>query len=231
MEISIIIPVYNEEAVIGKLVSYLLQHRGEFLTEIIVVDAASTDDGINEAKWAGARTILSPEKGRAAQMHYGASVARGDVLYFIHADTFPPSSFVTDITMAVRKGFSLGRYRTKFDSRKWYLKINAWFTRFDWFICMGGDQTLFITRERYRQTGGFKTDMRIMEEFEFVARARKHVRYKIFSKQALVSARKYATNSWWQVQRANQKIVSMYKKGASQEAMVTTYKKMLDYRY
>jgi len=230
MEISIIIPVYNEAAVIGKLVSYLLQHRGESLTEIIVVDAASTDDGINEAKRAGARTVLSPEKGRAAQMHYGSSVATGDVLYFIHADTFPPSSFVNDISKAIDKGYSLGRYRTKFDSHKWYLKINAWFTRFDWFICMGGDQTLFITRDLYRQTGGFNPEMRIMEEFEFVARARKHARYRIFPKQALVSARKYATNSWWQVQRANQKIVSMYKKGASQEAMVTTYKKMLDYR-
>ncbi len=230
MMISIIIPVYNEAESIGKLVSYLIQYKEDSVTEIIVVDAGSIDDTVMIAKNAGAITVISPQKGRAAQMNYGASVAKGDVLYFIHADTFPPISFSKDITNAVEKGFDLGRYRTKFDSHKWYLKINAWFTRFDWFVCMGGDQTFFITQELYKNSGGFKMDMFIMEEFEFVPRARKNARYKIFNKPALISARKYDTNSWWRVQMANKKIISMYKKGASQEDMVNTYKRMLNYR-
>jgi rSAM/selenodomain-associated transferase 2 len=230
MPISIIIPVYNEAENIGKLISYLIQHKKEPVAEIIVVDAGSTDDTIADAQKAGATIVISPQKGRAAQMNYGASLAIGDVLYFIHADTFPPVSFPNDITGAVEKGFELGRYRTKFNSGKWYLKINAWFTRFDWFVCMGGDQTLFITQDLYKKSGGLKTDMFIMEEFEFVQRARRTARYKIFNKPALVSARKYDTNSWWRVQMANKKIVDMYKKGATQSDMVTTYKKLLDYR-
>ena len=230
MPISIIIPVHNEAENIGKLISYLIQYKKESVIEIIVVDAASTDNTNTVAQKAGATTVISPQKGRAAQMNHGASLAKGDVLYFIHADTFPPTSFANDITDAVEEGFALGRYRTKFNSAKWYLKINAWFTRFDWFVCMGGDQTLFITQDLYKKSGGFKTDMFIMEEFEFVPRARKNARYKIFNKPALVSARKYDTNSWWQVQMANKKIVDMYKKGATQSDMVTAYKKMLDYR-
>ncbi len=230
MSISIIIPVYNEAEFIGKLVRYLTEHQNEFVAEIIVVDAGSTDDTISVAQMTGATTVISPQKGRASQMNYGASLAKGDVLYFIHADTFPPSTFIDDITDAFKKGFDLGRYRTKFNSDKWYLKINAWFTRFDWFICMGGDQTLFISRNLFSKTGGFKTEMLIMEEFEFVQRARKGATYKIFNKPALISARKYDTNSWWRVQMANRRIVSMYKKGASQHEMVTTYKKMLHYR-
>ena len=231
MPISIIIPVYNEAGNIGKLVSFLMQHQHNLVAEIIVVDAGSSDDTINVADNAGAITVISPKKGRAAQMNYGASVAKGDVLYFIHADTFPPASFANDIISAVEKGFAAGRYRTKFNSPKWYLKINAWVTRFDWFICMGGDNTLFVTRKTFENAGGFNSTMRIMEEYEFCERVRKEgVNYKILNGAALVSARKYDTNSWLRVQMANKKIVSLYKKGASQQEMVDTYKKMLNYR-
>ena len=230
MPISIIIPVYNEAENIGKLISYLVQHKKESVVEIIVVDAGSNDDTIMIAKSAGAATFISPQKGRAAQMNYGASLAKGDILYFIHADTFPPPSFANDIMDAVGKGFDLGRYRTKFNSHKWYLKINAWFTRFDWFICMGGDQTLFVTRQLFEKTGTYIPSMKIMEEYEFAKRARLYGKYKIFPKSTLVSARKYDMNSWWRVQMANRKIVNMYKKGASQGEMVNKYKEMLNYR-
>jgi GT2 family glycosyltransferase len=67
---------------------------------------------------------------------------------------------------------------------------------------MGGDQTLFISRNLFRKTGGFKTEMLIMEEFEFVRRVREDATYKIFNKPALVSARKYDNNSWWRVKMA-----------------------------
>ncbi|MEO5947924.1 MAG: TIGR04283 family arsenosugar biosynthesis glycosyltransferase [Chitinophagaceae bacterium] len=230
MQLSIIIPAYNEALNIEQLVTYLIKHSEQSQTEIIVVDGGSSDNSIEIAKNAGAIVIFSPQRGRAAQMHYGTSIAKGSVLYFVHADTYPPTSFANDIFAAIENGFSIGRYRTKFDSPKWYLKINAWFTRFDWFMCMGGDQTLFIKKELYQCSGGFNTEMMIMEEYEFAKRAREKSRYKIFNQATLVSARKYDTNSWWNVQMANKKIVSMYKKGANQIDMVETYKRMLNYR-
>lgn len=226
-QISIIIPTYNEAASIDKLVGYLLKHGGEQVKEIIISDGGSTDETISLAAKAGARTFISPQKGRAAQMNYGAANTSGSVLYFVHADSFPPVSFASDIIKAVNDGYDFGRYRTKFDSNKFLLKINAWFTRFNWFICYGGDQTLFITRKLFEQSGGFKNELLIMEEYEFAERLMKQGRYKIFADTALVSARKYEGRSWLQVQLANRKAVKLFKKGASQEEIVKIYKKML----
>ncbi len=223
--ISIIIPTYNEESNIKKLVHFLVKNSPAD-TEVIVVDGQSTDTTLAQATLAGARVFTSIKKGRAAQMNEGAANSKGDILYFVHADTFPPENFYSDIVEAVNKGYGLRRYRTRFNSRKWILKLNAFFTRFDLFMCYGGDQTLFVTRDLFRQLNGF-ADLGIMEEYEFVARARKHTQYKIMKGTSLISDRKYQANSWWQVQRANYRVVNMFKKGASQQEMIKVYRSML----
>jgi rSAM/selenodomain-associated transferase 2 len=230
MQISIIIPTYNEEKNIPRLINYLKKWSDNCVAEVIIADGGSADDTIRLANECGAKAVLSPQKGRAAQMNYGASIATGDTFYFVHADVLPPAGFVADIKNAIQKKYDFGRYFMKFDSKKWYLRINEFFTRFDFFICYGGDQTLFITRRLFEETGGFNSEMMIMEDFEFVKRARTKGRFRIVNKGALISARKYDTNSWWQVQMANKKIVGMYKDGASQQDMVKKYKEMLSYR-
>jgi rSAM/selenodomain-associated transferase 2 len=228
--LSIIIPTYNEEETISKLIIHLKKHSATNNVEIIVSDGGSTDDTVKAAESAGAKVVLSPKKGRSAQMNFGASIAKSEIFYFIHADTFPPDSFVSDIESASKQGFEIGRYQTKFNSDKIILKINAFFTRFDFLICYGGDQTLFITKKLFNQINGFNEEMMIMEDYDIVRRARQIARYKIFKKAALVSARKYETNSWFKVQNANRTIVNMYKEGASQQDMVKKYKEMLVYR-
>lgn len=224
--ISIIIPTYNEAENIHQLITYLKQNGGSEVNEIIVSDGGSKDATIQIAA-AGAIAILSPPKGRAAQMNFGASQATGTVFYFIHADTFPPESFVTDIKNAIAANYDFGRYRTVFGSHKKILQLNAFFTRFDWFVCYGGDQTLFIKRNLFGLIDGFNREMLIMEDYDIVQRAKQKGRYKIIQKNAWVSARKYETNTWWQVQKANYLIVQMFKKGATEEAMVDRYKTLL----
>ncbi len=227
MTISIVIPTYNEEQNIGALITYLKKYGSNALSDIIIADAGSEDNTVNCVKDNGGTVIASLKKCRASQMNMGAALAKGDILYFIHADTFPPQTFVNDIFKSVKDGFDLGRYTSKFKSDKLMLRFNEWVAKLDLFMCMGGDQTLFIKKELFKNLAGFKEEMLIMEEYEFCKRARAQGRYKIMNGEALISARKYHKNTWLKVQLANAKIVRMYQKGIDQNQLVEAYKKML----
>ncbi|MBA3829340.1 MAG: TIGR04283 family arsenosugar biosynthesis glycosyltransferase [Taibaiella sp.] len=230
MRISIIIPTYNEAENIAFLVAYLKSAAGGELAEIIVADGGSADSTVIKAVKAGAKAIVSPVKGRAGQMNCGAKNATGDVLYFVHADTRPPLSFYRDISEAVNNGCNCGSYRFKFDSNKFLLKINSFFTRFNFLFFRGGDQSIFVTNELFNKIGGFNDQMMIMEDYDFLEKIWTQGKFKLIPKATQVSARKYDTNSWLRVQLANLKIVKMFRKGASQQELVSTYRRMLNYR-
>src|SRR3954463_15423287 len=107
--ISILIPAYNEEAGIANTIRAIRKGgNAADITEIIVADGGSKDNTVNAAKAAGAIAVVSPIKGRAAQMNYGASIAKGNILYFLHADTLPATGFTTDIINAVHNGLEAG---------------------------------------------------------------------------------------------------------------------------
>lgn len=227
--ISIIIPTFNESEYIESLISSIFANQKGAI-EVIVCDGGSSDDTRRLARLAGAKVVVSPQKGRAAQMNFGASQATGDVLYFVHADVRLHFDFENDIYQAINDGFYIGCYRYQFDSKHLLLKINAFFTRFDWIWCRGGDQTLFIPKNCFEQIGGFNNDFKIMEDYDLIDRAKKVFKFKIIPKNVIVSARKYDTNSYLKVQLANLKIMRMWKRGVSQNKMVDTYHKLLDYR-
>lgn len=230
MKISIIIPTLNEAVNIKRLVEYLLVNGAETISEILVVDAGSTDDTQRLADKSGATVCTAPQKGRAVQMNFGASKAKGELLYFVHADTLPPKDYVQHIQIAIKSGYPIGCFQYRFDSDKWLLKINAWFTRLDRPWCRGGDQSLYISKDNFNMLGGFREDYTIMEDFEFIERARQQLKFKIMPAKMIVSARKYDTNSYLRVQVANLIVFNMYRFGASQKRMVNAYRWLLDYR-
>lgn len=225
--ISVIIPTFNEAGSIVTLINFLKKEANDMPLEIIVCDGGSSDGTQQLAINAGANVLISPQKGRAAQMNFACGHACGTILYFVHADSFPPHNFINDIEAAVDAGFDAGRYQTKFLSDKFLLKLNAFFTRFNLFSCYGGDQTLFITRYFFRKIGGFDESKHIMEDYDISSRITKEGRYKIFEKPALVSARKYDKNSWLTVQKANYAAVKMYRTGVDTKTILEHYRKSL----
>ena len=225
--ISIIIPTLNEAANIGRLVRYLRENGDTSVAEILVVDGFSSDETAQIAEEAGAKVILCEVSSRAAQMNLGAREAHSDVLYFVHADTIPPASFADDIQRELEAGQVMGCYRYQFDSPRWILKLNAYFVRFQWLCCQGGDKTFFIKREIFEEFSGYDERFVVMEEYDFLRKAGKKYPLRILPKYVLVSARKYQENSWLRVQLANFGAFSMFRLGMEPAKIKQFYKSML----
>lgn len=231
MKISVIIPTLNEAENLSQLIPLLKVGLQDFPHEILIIDAGSTDQTIKVAEeYEADKSIVSEKRGRACQMNEGARIASGDLLYFVHADTRPPEGFARDIVASVQEGYESGCYQSAYDCDLWLMKFNAWLTKFDKLFLRGGDQSLFIKKELFLELEGFREDYRIMEDFEFLKRLRDQASFRLIPRDILISARKYDGNSYARVNIANIIVVMMYRFGASQETLVNTYKKLLNYR-
>jgi rSAM/selenodomain-associated transferase 2 len=189
--ISIIIPVLNEEDHIGQLISYINKiNTSRNIAEILVIDGGSTDDTVSIAQKKGATVFIS-EKGRAKQMNFGSNKVKGQILYFLHADTFPPKDFDRHIIDAITKNQEAGCFQMKFDSDNWLLRFFAGFTKYNHKICRGGDQSLFITKELFDKINGFNEDYIVFEDNELIGRLYQKTNFKILPYHVKTSARKY----------------------------------------
>lgn len=226
MKLSIIIPTYNEEATIVKLLAYL-QRCTSASTEVIIADGGSTDATRSLASQAGARVLRCPRKGRGAQMNAGAAASTGDLLYFLHADTFPPQNFEAQLLEAVQQGYGSGCYRLKFDEQHWFLALNAWFTQFDADAIRFGDQSLFVQRAIFERAAGFNEQHLLLEDQEIIGRLRRHGRFVVLPQQVVTSARKYRQHGVYRLQFGYFLIYSLYRLGATQKQLVRVYKRLL----
>lgn len=229
MKISIIIPVYNEAGVIEHLLEYLFVNaEPAHLIEIIVVDGKSEDCTAVLAKKAGARVIACDKRNRSAQMNRGAEHARGDILYFLHADSHPPPGFTSDIVNAVQSGKSSGSFRLDFDYFHWFLKMNCWFTRFDFSAFRYGDQSLFVTKTCFNAAGRFNEDFELMEDHDIAGRVRKKCSdHVIIKKTITTSARRYLKNGIFRLQFIYYLIFLLYSLGFSQKQLMGLYRRRI----
>ncbi|MGZ8559235.1 MAG: TIGR04283 family arsenosugar biosynthesis glycosyltransferase [Chitinophagaceae bacterium] len=225
--ISIIIPTYNEADQIEQTISRIQVNKGPHPIEIIVVDGGSNDQTISIAEKCGAITLLSEKKGRAAQMNIGASLAKGEIFYFLHADSLPPENFANHITGAVNKGYSCGCFRLRFDLSHWFLKANCWFTRFNINVVRFGDQSLFVTRDVFNKCGGYNESLQIMEDQEIIHRIKKHGKFKVMNAAVTTSARKYRDNGIFRMQAIFYRIWLLYYLGYPQEQLLRLYQKLI----
>lgn len=232
MTVSIIIPTYNESKQIHRLLASILKGKTGDILEILVIDSKNSSDNLAEILLdSEIRYVKSDFSSRASQMNFGASIATGDVLFFVHADTILPSSYAGDIQKTL-SSCHLGCFRAIIDSPSLLLKINSFFTRFPFLWCRGGDQTLFVKKTIFNELGLYNEKFVIMEEYDFLRRALVKYKLGIVEKSVLVSARKYENNKFWKIQWANFVAMRMFFKGRhSPKEIKDRYTQILDLEY
>ncbi|MBV9618091.1 MAG: glycosyltransferase, partial [Verrucomicrobia bacterium] len=85
--ISFVVPAYNEELELPSTIESIRRAATHRDYEIIVVDDASTDQTAQAVRIAGARLVSINRRQIAAARNAGAGAARGDILFFVDADT------------------------------------------------------------------------------------------------------------------------------------------------
>lgn len=194
-KISIIIPILNEVDNITNLLNYLIKNSTrENISEIIIVDGGSTDGSQDEVSKFKNIILLNSKKGRAIQMNLGARHTSGNILYFLHADSFPPKNFDRYILNEIGKENSAGCFRLKFNSNHIWLKLAGWFTQLPFKFCRGGDQSLFITKSLFNNIGGFDEDFAIYEDNDFISKLYKLNQFVVIKKWLITSPRCYQKN-------------------------------------
>lgn len=204
--LSIIIPVLNEAATITNLLTHLVENNSEENeSEIILVDGGSSDGTRAVIKHfahlnAANVKLISSEKGRAKQMNAGATNATGTILYFLHADSYPPKNFDLYILSEIKKGNPAGCFRMKFDNNHWWLQLAGWLTKFSWRACRGGDQSQFITKELFDEIGGFDESYVIYEDNILISELYERKKFVVIQQWLKTSARLYEKKGVWNLQ-------------------------------
>ena len=167
--LSIVIPVLNEAGLIGGLLRYL-RTFGTGL-EIIVVDGGSSDATLSTAQPLADRVITAP-RGRASQMNAGAEIARGDVLWFLHAD-LKPSALSIDAIRATLADPRIagGCFRLRYPRREWIYRVSDRLGNFGvkLFGFALGDHGIFCRRSAFLRVGGYPS-VPILEDAELYRR-------------------------------------------------------------
>lgn len=189
--ISIIIPALNEAGTIKATLDALqpLRHGGH---ELIVVDGGSHDSTVNDSSPC-ADKILHSSVGRAQQMQTGARAARGQILWFLHADTLVPENAAAAINDALRdSGRSWGRFDIRFADTGRLLGLVARLANLRSRLSgiATGDQGIFVTRELFNRVNGFPP-IPLMEDIALSRALKAHSRPACLHVQLTTSARRW----------------------------------------
>jgi hypothetical protein len=92
-------------------------------------------------------------------MHSGACATQGDVFWFLHADTIVPADGVDLIIKALRDPRVVaGNFAVHFDGQGRAARFMTWlYPQLRRLGLCYGDSAIFVRREAYVQTGGFKS--------------------------------------------------------------------------
>ncbi|MBW3011461.1 glycosyltransferase, partial [Candidatus Woesearchaeota archaeon] len=181
MKISVIIPVHNEEAIIGKTIK-AIKRCPPSNKEVLVILNGCTDHSEKVAKWAGA-DVYSLRVGNVSRArNTGAKKAKGNILVFHDADTLVSENYLQEILKAVEEGYAYGCARQIPETKNfWYglvVKIANKASRENRIF----HGNVFITKDLFRRSGGFNPEIKRFEDTDLSKRLRGRGMFKYITK-------------------------------------------------
>lgn len=203
MKISVVVPAFNEEKLINQSLAAIKSACGAFdqlgwSSEIVVCDNNSTDRTAELARGAGATVVFEPVNQISRARNRGASVATGDWLIFVDADSFPSAELFAATAKRIQSGQCAGGgCLVRLDEKNFFLgaAVLLW-TVVSLLKRWAAGSYVFCRADLFREVGGFSTEMFASEELDFSNRLKalaksRRLRFQIITRPKLVtSARK-----------------------------------------
>lgn len=234
-EIAVIIPVYNEAAVIEKTLQQIYGFKNSYRLEIIVVDGGSKDLTVEIAKKYS--RVFFAQKGKSIQLNAGAAVATAKILFFVHADMWVPEEAFQVIQKTVKeRNLDGGGFDNVFDLQNTKIKrisacvflsfLNCWRRKGkeEEKPVLYGDNGIFIKAAVFRKIGGFK-EIPIMEDYNLSKRLNKKYRLiKLYQPKLQVSSRRLIKSGIFKTIFIWLLVQKFYKAGVSPHLLYRLYK-------
>lgn len=201
MDISVVVPAYNEEEYIGPTLEALLHQDFSGSYEIIVVDNGSTDRTTDICRSYGVRVISEPRRGIAYARQAGCMEAQADIIATTDSDTIVPSCWLSYIVEAYHNSPKMvafgGLYRLNDGPTLHRWGTMVWLPLFcvldNWLI--GGGLlgcNMSVNKKAFMACGGFNTQLKWNEDGEIARRIRRHGKIEIDRKFIVyTSGRRY----------------------------------------
>lgn len=222
--LSIIVPVLHEADIINDLISHLGNLESVKKSELIIVDGSATGDTILAVMDKTVRCLSSPP-GRARQMNTGAAAAFGDILLFLHADTYlPPDALsLIDQCMAASPyiggafNLSIRSHQLSYRLIASVASLRSRITRIPY-----GDQAIFIDRKIFQRLGGYP-EIPIMEDVALMRRIKKEGSIAIIPRCVVTSPRRWKQEGILFTTIRNWSLLMAYYLGVSPKKLALYY--------
>jgi len=190
LSISILVPIRSEHPNVVENLRGLDRDGAD----LVVADAGDSPETAAAYASLGAR-VLSEPGSRGARLRQAAASARGDIFFFLHADSRPPENALALIRSAVAEGAAAGAFSLAFaGGGAAFAAIAAWANaRSRWWRLPFGDQGIFCRREAYERAGGC-ADLPVCDDMDLVRRLRRTGPFLILPERTLTSPRRYVEN-------------------------------------
>ncbi|MDF3194435.1 TIGR04283 family arsenosugar biosynthesis glycosyltransferase [Pseudomonas sp. 1928-m] len=222
--LSVVIPVRNEAQALPDLLDDLTDLRA-IGAELILVDGGSSD-GTCELALGRVDQLLRTAPGRALQMNAGAAVARGEYLWFVHADTRISTESLTSLQQALSQRPLWGRFDVRLSGPGLAFRVIGAMINLRSRLSgvASGDQGVFVARQHFEAMGGY-AQMPLMEDLQLCRRLKALARPRCLRPPLSTSSRRWEQHGIWRTVVLMCCLRLAYYCGASPEKLARQYRR------